>query len=271
MKSTIIASLVATAALAGAGCAIDEAGDEPGDEPADEVLTGQTQQEVSSFGIWNWGCSSGPCALDLGVITGRTCFLAGVWGNLQPSSGGYSQVQVIQSGGHWGLQIVPAGNPLGGTAVCIPGTTVKQGSWFSGAAETNLGSGAQRRCFLSGVINIDGMTNWTDYLRVRQVAGTWFLGGNIPAGKDTRAAAICVDVPTAGGDFGMVVSDGFSNLHAAVQDNNPWGWACGLKKLGGHFTTNAWNDGVWLEYNNGISMWELNGVNGKQATVSCVK
>ena len=267
MRSTTTAIVLATAALAGAGCVIDEAGDVAGDEqPAGEV-----QQEVSSFGIWSWGCSSGPCALDLGAVAGQTCFLAGVWGNLQPASGGYSQVQLIQSGGHWGLQIVPAGNPLGGTAVCVPGNTVKTGSWFSGAGETDLGSGATRRCFLSGVININGFTASSDYVRVRKVGDTWFLGGNIPAGKDVRAAATCVDVPSASGDFGLVVGDGGSLLDQPVKDNNPWGWACGLKKLGGHFTTSAWNDGVWFEYNNGISMWELNGVNGKQATVSCVK
>jgi len=198
MKPTTTAIVLVTAALAGAGCVIDETGD----VAADEQPTAEVQQEVSSFGIWSWGCSSGPCALDLGVVAGRTCFLAGVWGNLQPASGGYSQVQVIQSGGHWGLQIVPAGNPLGGTAVCVPGNTVKAGSWFSGAGETDLGSGATRRCFLSGVININGFTASSDYVRVRKVGDTWFLGGNIPAGKDVRAAATCVDVPSASGDFG---------------------------------------------------------------------
>jgi hypothetical protein len=29
--------------------------------------------------------------------------------------------------------------------------------------------------------------------------------------------------------------------------------------------------GVWIDYNNGISTWEINGVNGKQATADCVK
>src|ERR1044071_1240073 len=111
MKSTITAILLATAALAGAGCVIDETGDVAGDEGP----TGEGTQEVSSFGVWSWGRSSGPSPRDLGVTSGRTCCLAGVWGNLQPASGGYSQVQVIQSGGHWGLQIVPAGHPLGGT------------------------------------------------------------------------------------------------------------------------------------------------------------
>ena len=64
---------------------------------------------------------------------------------------------------------------------------------------------------------------------------------------------------------------GGSFLNVPIQDNNPWGWACGIKKLGGHFTTNSYDDGVWIGYNNGISMWELNAVNGKQTTTDCVK
>jgi hypothetical protein len=274
MRSGVIVIVLVATALAGAGCVIDPSGDPAGDPvddvKADEPQTGEARQELGSFGIWSWGCSSAPCGLDLGLVAGQTCFLAGVWGNLQPA-GSYSQVQVLQSDGHWGLQIVPSGHPLGGTAVCVPGTMVKTGSWSSGQPEVSLGSGATRRCFLSGVINTDGFTASSDFVQVRKVGSTWFLGGNMPSSKTVRAVATCVDVPAAANDFGLVVSDGGSFLNVPIQDNNPWGWACGIKKLGGHFTTNSYNDGVWIGYNNGISMWELNAVNGKQVATDCVK
>ncbi|MGH9888930.1 MAG: hypothetical protein ACREBE_25580, partial [bacterium] len=119
MRSAVIVIVLVTAALAGAGCVTDTAGDPIDEAQTDEPQTGEARQELGSFGIWSWGCSSAPCALDLGLVAGQTCFLAGVWGNLQPA-GSYTQVQVLQSGGHWGLQIVPSGHPLGGTAVCVP-------------------------------------------------------------------------------------------------------------------------------------------------------
>lgn len=257
MKSTIFG--IVFAVLAGTGCVMEDGSDD---------ATSEGQQAVGSFGIWSWGCSS-TCALALGPASGETCFLAGVWGNLQPAAS-YSQVQVLQSGGQWGLQIVTNGRPLGGTAVCVPGALVKTASWHSGAAEVNLGSGTTRRCFLSGVLNTSGFTAATDFVQVRQVHGTWFLGGNMTAEKDTTASAVCVDVPTVSTDPPLVVGDGGSSLNVPIQSNNPGGWACGIRKLGGHFTANDYSDGVWIDYNNGISTWELNAVNGKQVTTACV-
>lgn len=258
--------------LVGAGCATDEAIE---DEPSSE-----TEQALNSFGIWSWGCASGPCALDLGLVTPsppnppRVCFLAGVWGNLQ-HAGIPSQVQVLPSGGHWGLQITPNGHPLGGTAVCIPGTVAATGTWHSGTASVNLGAGnPTRRCFLSGVLNTNGFTAASDFVQVQNSHGSWFLGGNQP-GKDTTAFAVCTDVPSATADYGLVAGDGASFLQQTVQGNDPFGWACGIRKLGGHFTNSDYNDGVWIDYDNGNNgsgaRWELNAVNGKQVATYCVK
>lgn len=260
MKLTI-AGIIAVVITLGAGCAVDEPGP---DEP-----TGEAQQAVSSFGIWSWGCSTTPCSLALGPAAGETCFLAGVWGNLQPA-GSYSQVQVLQSGSQWGLQVVTAGRPLGGTAVCVPGNLTKTLPWHSGSADVSLGLASNRRCFLSGVINTRGFTSTTDFVRVYQAHGTWFLGGNMTSAEGVTAFATCVDGPSASPDFGLIVSDGSSSLDNPIQGNSPGGWACGLKKLGGHFTTNDYNDGVWIDYNNPGSVWELSAVNGKQTTTGCV-
>jgi hypothetical protein len=265
MKPAIVETVLAAVLLSG-GCAVEE-----GVDGGNSEATGQAQQAVSALGYWSWGCTSS-CGLPLGTATDKqqTCFLAGVVGNLQPA-GSYSETMVVATGGHWELDIATNGRPLGADVVCVPGAPVATGVWQSGANEVSLGSGATRRCFLSGVRNTSGLTEWTDYVQVRQVRGTWYLGGNMTAAKDILATAVCVDVPTASPDYGLVVSDGWPSTGNLIQDNHAGGWACGIKKLGGHFTTNDWNDGVWIDYNNGITGWELNAVNGKQAATGCVK
>jgi hypothetical protein len=256
MKPTIVATVL-VAGLAGAGCVAEDA--------SSEEATGEAQQPVSSLGIWSWGCSQN-CSLALGPVNGQTCFLAGVWGNLQPA-GSFSEVFVVPSGGQWLLQIATDGRPLGGTAVCIPGTASTVMTWNSGAAETSLGWGPTRRCFLSGVRNVGGaFTASSDFVQVHQGrGGQWLLGGNIASGA--TALGVCVDVPNAANDFGLVVPDGQSLLKVVLQDHSPT-WACGIKKLGGHFTTSDYNDGIWIEYGGG--MWVVNVVNGKQVTTDCV-
>jgi hypothetical protein len=280
MKSTTIVirtigAFAFTTALAAAGCTIDS---DTGDD-SDTASTSQTQQAVSSFGIWSWGCSSS-CGLDLGPASGQTCFLAGVNGNLQPA-GSYSEVLVEQAPDingqmRWGIQIVTNGLPLEGTAVCIPGNPVSSGRWSTGMAEVNLGStSGGSRCFLSGIQNVSGFTSDSDFVQVHTVASGfplrsthWSLGGSIASGGSTTASAVCVDTSGAAADFGIVVGDGGSILNAVMQTGS--GWACGLKKLGGHFTVNDYNNGLWISYSNSPVEWEVNGVDGKQATIGCV-
>jgi hypothetical protein len=269
MKRSIIGTrIVMAAGFAAAGCAVEDG--------SDVGPVGEAAQEVSSFGIWSWGCASAPCSLDLGTATNRTCFLAGVWGNLQ-HAGTYSQVDVVRAPNitgqlRWGLQVVANSQPLGGTAVCIPGAVAATGTWANGAAEVNLGAGnASRRCFLSSVRNTNGFTAASDFVRVRKVGTSWFVGGNQQPGRGVVASAVCVDVPSATGDFGLVAGEGSSFLDRPVVDNNPSGWACGLRLIGGHFTANNYGDGVWLGYNNGISQWQASAVNGKSLTAYCVK
>lgn len=256
MKPAIVATALVTV-LAGAGCVAEDR-----TEPAND----EVQQPVSSLGIWSWGCTQN-CSLALGPVAGQTCFLGGVWGNLQPA-GASSEVFVIPSGGQWLLQIATDGRPLGGTAVCIPGTSSPPAIWNSGAAETYLGAGLTRRCFLAGVRNLSGaFTAASDFVQVHQVrGGAWYLGGNVGAGTAT-AVAVCVDVPNAANDFGLVVPDGVSLLKEPLMTKSPT-WACVIKKLGGHFTTSDYGDGVWIEYGGGT--WVLSGVNGKQVTTDCV-
>jgi len=65
-------------------------------------------------------------------------------------------------------------------------------------------------------------------------------------------------------------SAALANVRSTAAARRSTGWARGIKKLGGHFTTNDYNAGVWFDHNNGISEWELDAVNGKQTTTACV-
>jgi hypothetical protein len=89
-------------------------------------------------------------------------------------------------------------------------------------APVNLGAGnLTRRCFLSGVLSTNGFTATSDVVQVQKNHGSWFLGGSQP-GKDTTAFAVCVDVPSATNDVGLVANDG-----APFQLN--WTAACGQR------------------------------------------
>ncbi len=268
-KASIGSCMVVALAFAGAGCVAQTDPGDPG-----EVTPSKAEQAVSSFGIWSWGCSTNPCQLPLGPVKDRTCFLAGVWGNLQSSSGLYSEVSVLKSGSQWGLQVTTNNShPLGGTAVCIstPNATANTFQWFADHPPTSLGSGATRRCFLAGVRNINGFTGGLDSVQVRLSGTNWLLDGN-QVGKDTVAFATCVDVPVAAAfDHIRTAVDGATPPPLPIQANNPGGWACALKKLSGHFTTSDYNDGIWLDDSSDFSEWNLNVVNGKTGIAGCVR
>jgi hypothetical protein len=241
-------------AVAGAGCAAEEA-----NEPV-----GETHQEVSGSGWWSWGCDNANCATPLFPQNGWVCFLAGVWGNLQGSN---SQVQVLTSGGDWGLQ-VSSHHPLGGNAVCVPGAVASSGVWHSGGPAAVLGSARirnDRRCFLSGVINNGGFNSATDVVQIHTVGNNVVLDGSTSG--DITAFAVCVDVPTASTNPPISVNDGGATT-TGIKDNSGGGWVCGLKSIGGHFNTSDWNDGIWIDYTS--PWWNLHLVNGKTAVAGCV-
>jgi hypothetical protein len=242
-------------AVAGASCAVEEANE----------AVAETHQEVSGSGWWSWGCDNTNCATPLFPQDGWVCFLAGVWGNLQGSN---SQVQVLTSGGDWGLQ-VSSHHPLGGNAVCVPGTVAATGTWHSGGPAAILGSArirTNRRCFLSGVINNGGFTSANHVVQIHTVGNNVVLDGD--TGGDTTAFAVCVDVPTVTSSAPFSVGDGVGST-VNIVDNTEGGWVCGLRAFGGHFNTNDYNDGVWVDYSS--PFWRLNGVNGKTAVAGCVK
>lgn len=268
MTNAMMRAGMAMILCAAGGCALE------GDDDAE---VGTADQAVSSFGIWSWGCSgSSPCALDLGVAAGQTCFLAGVQGNLQHPGGAPSGVQVLRSNVanssqlHWGLQITPNSHPLAGWAVCIPGDMVSSGQWHNGQAAVNLGPTADgRRCFLTGIRNTNGMTAANHSIEARISGASWILTGTLPAGADVTANAVCVVTAQRFNDFAIVAGEDSTFLNQTIQTGS--GLACGLRKLGGHFVENSFSTGAWIDFNNSGPSWNLNVVDGKQAVTYCVK
>lgn len=268
MTTAMMKAGLAMVLCAAGGCALED------NEAIDE---GEAAQAVSSFGIWSWGCSGSlPCSLDLGLAAGQTCFLAGVEGNLQNPGGAPSGVQVLRanvansSALHWGLQITPNSHPVAGQAVCIPGNMVSSGQWHSGQASVNLGPTADgRRCYLTGIRNTNGMTSASHAVEVRVSGASWILTGNLPASTDVTANAVCVVTAQRFNDFAIVAGEGSSFLDQTIQTGD--NLACGLRKLGGHFTSNSFSSGAWIEYDNAGPSWSLNVVDGKQAVTYCVK
>jgi hypothetical protein len=257
-------------ALTMAGCAVEAS---PSEQAARE-----TQQALSSFGLWSYGCTSS-CQYKLMKASEgasqATCFLAGVSGTLYERSS-YAEVSVTKSGGDWGIQIVTNGSqPLGGTAVCIStGSAVPQTfSWHNGDPELNIGSGLTRRCFLSGVRNTLGFYSNSDFVQVRKVGTTWYLGGQQGSVDDpslfVTAFATCVDVARAAADVPLLVTNTTQSVPLASSTLATW--ACGLKKLGGNFTYNQFSSGAWISYDGSSSQWQLNAAYNKNVVAGCVQ
>jgi hypothetical protein len=282
-----MASMISALALG--GCAVDgaEAGDEAAvldddasdasdaDSVAQLPATGEVRQAVSAIGFYDYYCSSGTCNFDIGSTTGRTCFLAGVWGTL---AGGAASIYPI-IGGTYRLHLnhLPF-QRIGARAICISGTTNRTtASWRGGQTATQIRGTvtSQRRCFINGVSNESGDTNGfdtgSDYTQVwKDSAGKWYLGGSMSGLADPYVSAVCVDVPTDRGLWGIVANPGGTvNFNTAY--NASGGVACGLNKLGGKFTTPSFSDGVDVGYNSGTRYWDITAVNDKQAQTTCVE
>jgi hypothetical protein len=265
--------VLSLAAFAG-GC-LSGASGEGEDETAENLPTMEVQQ---ALGVWtfSWKCA-GSCTLDLGTPTNRTCFLAGVRGDLtgkitQPIL--TSLVRVVLDG-NWSLEVRSAlGNRLAGDAICVD-TAVNRTSkytWSSGAASTPMGAGtAARRCFLTDVYNYDSFKLNTDYARVWKdsFTGTWYLNGNLSGMYGATVGAICIDVSADFGSWLWTSGDPGSRLEDLAHD--PGGVACAMTGLGGHFTANDYSDGVQIKYDIGTSYWQQQTVNGKSAWSNCFK
>ncbi|HZI14188.1 MAG TPA: hypothetical protein VE153_27720 [Myxococcus sp.] len=252
-------------------------GGEPLDETTEPAAGGeavaQTEQAVGLGGSYWWGTSNnGYTSTTIGTATNRTCFLAGVFGNLQPAAtGSWLSAGTFMNAGNWVIFVNHYASKALATSVhCIntAANRTPEVSWYQGGAAKLLGAAtAQRRCFLTGVDGAGGFKSTSDHVRVWNDGTNWWLGGNLSG--QGGASALCVDLPEDHGGWLWVAGNpgGFTENLAY----NPGGVACLLSGVGGPFTRSDYSDGVSIDYNSGTRYWEMTVTNGKRGWGNCVR
>jgi hypothetical protein len=277
-------SLALPMALAAMGCAIAPA---DGSEPKAEAI-GTAEAAYSGYWNYTWNVSSAS-SLDLGVDTGKSCFLAGITGNLTS----YAGLETVTQGtfvnvdirnGHYFLDISPsadgvsvAGQMIGATVICLPTighrtTPVTHAGWSSSTAPTLIAPAtAGRRCFLTGVENVSDFSDAhqafgesTDSLQVFQSSGNWYLGGTgIAAGS---AGCVDVDGSNSGWEYIAPTKGTITEKMAAASG----GVQCLLTGIGGDFQADSWSDGVTITEQESLLQWNMTVSNGKTGWSNCV-
>ena len=218
---------------------------------------------------------------DIGPDTDRTCFLAGVAGNLrssygapQPSGTLYTGAtsRVYRSGGRWYINATTGSGfeKIKTTAMCVNlvAGRIDPVSWSGGAAKKIAAVAPGRRCFLTEVTNTDmyyddvNYTDADDLLRVWSDGLNWYIGGSGHA----QGAAACVNVASDLGEWNW--ANGTTNI--AYNDQNP-GTQCFLTGVRGRFRTNDWSNGVRVGYDSGLNQYTLTASTGKRGWARCIK
>jgi hypothetical protein len=254
-----------------------------------EPRLGSSQEDLTSVQYYSFGCAGNCGSTDLGTTTGRTCFIAGIRGNLAPTS----SVFISSSGGHWWLNVSPnASNTLWADATCLSSATNRVGEFVqTGNGTTTIAAGATgtRKCYLTRVAsNIGAQRAFlldSDHVRViKKADGTWDLTVSQQQFASATVGAMCVDVPTL-----VVAALEQAPDNSVVTDfvtADTINTACALRGVGGQFATNSSTDGARIEPlsatpdmavgphdmgsgTNGPGWW-VEAHNGKSAWYACV-
>jgi hypothetical protein len=226
----------------------------------------------------------------MGVDSDKTCFLSGVGGVLKSEDGvignpndPYSSAyaEVYRGGGHWWLLTggYVSQIKVKATAICLPtvaNRTVIQ-AWSGGQPAVDLGSASTYRiCGLTGVVNTAlGYydNNWqasTDSVQVWQSGDRWYLGGTGHA----QGSAVCVDTTYSGYWYWEWVAGSGTGTWNLLQQidhgTSPLGTQCFLTGVTGAFQTNAWSNGVFINYDPGSTWWSFTASPQKGGWMMCV-
>ncbi|MFI5302830.1 MAG: hypothetical protein ACHREM_32475 [Polyangiales bacterium] len=278
-------SLAMPLVVSALGCAVAPAGDET--QKSGESV-GATTEAFGGYWVYTQNVYSAT-SLDLGVDTNKSCFLAGVSGNLSSWAGLETVTQgtyiaVDRRNGHYFLDISPsadgasvAGIEVGAKAICLPTVTNRTAPVFhiegySNAAPTLLAPATKgRQCFLTGIQNTynfsdpkQAFQHAGDSLRVYQSGGNWYLTATgVAAGY-----AACVDVNGAYNPWEWIApSSGTINEPLASTSG---GVQCLLSGIGGNFQQgNSWADGVDIGLKSS-AQWQMTVSNGKTGWSTCV-
>jgi hypothetical protein len=286
-------STLVTTLLTGAfslGCALEHGEGAAPDEPA----LGEVESPLN-LARWfaSWGTTNGP-DLDLGPSTDRTCFLAGVAGNLNVGwgwdhAGRESEAAVwikdsrwimTAAGGH-DYDDVVMNNPVNAHAICI-GTTTNRVIFYTGGAGGSVNNKvviapvtANRQCFLHDISGYSG-TWWDSNARVKvfKENGNWVMESANLGTSDgiPNLGAVCVDVPA--GTWVGTGSWGASNpgVFTANIEFEGTAAACGLTGISGPLKANEWDDGAMINWPaSSPGTWTMRLEDGKTGFVTCVE
>jgi hypothetical protein len=238
------------------------------------------EQGVMTLG-YSWGTwSSSTVVLDASS-TNQTCFLSGVFGDLQPN--GYDPdgqgvgVRVISTG-YYQIYVNTVARDLGAGVQCVnsvKGRTQEKG-WHTGnPAPTWLASASDPwlRCFLTQVKGTpsgqatSGFVSSADFVKVWNDGFNWYVGGFQSTNGYVEAHAQCVDV---NGDFGSWVWQAPDPGSRQDPLTNVAGASCPLTYVGGHFDIDDWGAGVYTSMETGTNHFFMNTNYGHTGWTTCV-
>jgi hypothetical protein len=259
-------------------------GDADDEAYAPDLLVDDSELVGNGYTIFSWGTTHDDVGIDIGSKSNRTCFLAGVAGNLNvgaqpnfnggvlsreslarvsdkyPSTGHY---WLVARGGAFVNQVneqVWQNNPVNGQATCIFTTNdVKQGSWQSGdypkkVAEISTGSSDVRQCFLSGLWGISGSWNTSaSYARVTKHTTTdathpttgWYIDAHLPKAADGSHAR--VEARCVDFPYGTVLSTGALGTSGGGSYTSTLTSGAGIKACGLTGLAGAMNVNSWSD------------------------
>ena len=269
--------LIGLAALLGAGCG--GAGNERSDDgtagspeldSAPQSLTGNAFLVYSRKVKWAF-----LAPLNLG--TDRSCYLAGVAGNLthanfqgapafpgvliDPHEDNFTE---YGHGIHFWVDAGRDGFKMQGKALCLPGPYERLIHYINGSDPSRvLPYTPDIRCFLSEVSNREGkeFMHSDSYLYVFHDSEHWWLKGEGPASGST----MCRQVSKVRESHIKIKGPNTIRL----MHNDTGKVRCALTGIGGAFTKDDWDDGVLIDYDEDTKDWLMSAGAGKSGEAEC--
>ena len=278
---------------------------EPTNELANPAVDGGAAEVNAAFSSnWNyWLGDTKTHIVDIGSSAGRTCFLAGLGGNLRPigsylfSGGAYPAQAGVRKKTNGYYEIVvqtETGRPLSTAVRCVNSAAGRIETSWNTYQQSTLGdkviaaATSKRLCFLQNIQNFPVPLNdktgaiygysWAfndkqhpDEVKVVNDGSYWKL--SIKAGAhdypvNIGATAVCLDANEFDGIWYWQAGDPGT---AQFDLTNVSGATCGIASIKGHFDTASvdWSDQVNITTVG--SRFKLNLANGKGSWAICMK
>ncbi len=271
MKSVRIYNMMALALLgATSACTMET---ETSSEPGEPDEFGEASEAIASAGYASW---SGSTPVYLGSASDRTCWLAGVhgelWGEhhttLQEAE---ANVKVYISNGSWWVSAAAGyGNGVMAHATCMPTSAAVNATrtFHSMSVAVQYAEGwtfrsANKHCFLTELGGVDGWASWNGSAARIWPSTVWLAGTSFPVYKfglwagdqsdgytttSSRMKAVCFEVPTT------YVST-FESAVPGIDQLGMYNSTCGMTGLAGNYYNASWSQGAQIRPGGGN--WEV--------------